>query len=89
VASPLGLCAVELNVVALAASSLPRHEGKILYFADPYTSEDGNALLLHERVIGCGLLLELAETGFFIARWLVPVAGVFIVGHEISLDKSF
>jgi hypothetical protein len=34
------------------------------------------------------LLFELAKTGFF-ARWLVPVAGVFIVGHEISLDKSF
>jgi hypothetical protein len=40
---------------------------------------------LHEGVIGCGLFFKLAETGFFVARWLVPVAGVFVVGHFFSL----
>jgi hypothetical protein len=35
------------------------------------------------------LLFELAKSGFFIARWLVPVAGVFVVGHENSLMDVF
>jgi hypothetical protein len=29
------------------------------------------------------LLLEFAKAGFFVARWLMPVAGVFIVGHNL------
>jgi hypothetical protein len=68
--------------MTLAARSLPRHQGQVLYFADPNASEDRNALLFHEGVVGGGLLFELAKSGFFIARWLVPVAGVFVVGHD-------
>jgi hypothetical protein len=29
------------------------------------------------------LLFKFAKTGFFVARWLMPVAGVFVVGHGV------
>src|SRR6266567_1963465 len=84
VAAPLGLRAMELDKVPASAGTLPRRERKILHLSYTDPSEDGNALGLHEGVVGCRLLLELAVAGLAGAGRLVPVGLVLFMRHGNS-----
>jgi hypothetical protein len=59
-----------------------------LHFIDAHITEYRQALLLHEGVVGRGLFLENAVTGFFMARWLVPMGVVFVVRHMSPVLRS-
>src|SRR5258706_10333174 len=83
ITAPLGLGAVELDEVALAAGALPRHQRQVLHLADADVAEHRNALRFHERVVGRGLLAELSEAGLLAARRLVPVGLILVVRHVV------
>src|SRR6267378_1788143 len=52
-----------LSGLSAPAGALPGRERQVLHFADPDAAEHGNALGLHEGVVGSRLLPELAEPG--------------------------
>ena len=84
IATPLGFCAVQLNEMALATRTLPRHQGQVLNFVDTHIAKHWDPLRFHESVVGCWLFFENAITGFLVAGGFVPVAGVFIVRHAMG-----
>ena len=84
IAAPLGFCAVQLNEMALTARSLPRHQGQVLNLVNAHIPKHWQAFGFHVSVIRRGLFFEYAIAGFFVTRWLVPMAGVFVVRHVSS-----
>ena len=73
IAAPFGFRAVKLDIGALAAQALPRHEGQVLHLADADIAETGNALGLHELVIGGLHPAPFAVAGPLSAGRLVPM----------------
>ena len=84
IATPFGFCAIQLNKVAFATCALPRHQGQVLNLVDAHITEHRQAFGFHVSVVRRGLFFEDAVTGFLVASWFVPVAGVFIVRHAMS-----
>src|SRR5262245_6155714 len=88
VAAPFALGAMELDIRAFAAESLPRRKRQILHLAHADVAVDRNAFRFHEQVIGSLGTAELAEAGAFVAGRLMPMrpAGQFV--HHDPVVRS-
>jgi hypothetical protein len=86
VAAPFALGAVQLDIAALAAQTLPRCERQVLHLAHPDIAVDRNAFRFHEQVIGRLRAAEFSETGAVAAGRLMPMrpAGQFV--HDGAFD---
>src|SRR5262249_24069214 len=82
VAAPFALGAVQLDIRAFPAQSLPWRKRLVLHLAHADIALDGNALRFHEQVIGRLGPAERAETGSVVACRLMPVRPAGQVMHR-------
>ena len=82
---PQAFRAVELDIAAPSADPLPGGERQILHAPDADAAETGDALRLHEAVVGHRRPLEQAVAGVAAGRRLVPMHPVrIIVRHGVD-----
>ena len=79
--APQAFGAIELHIGAAPAEALPRRHGQVEHGAAADAAMTGNALRLHEAVIGHGRALELAKACVLAGLGFVPVLAFVVMRH--------